>query len=55
MAAFRAEERTDSLGSEAPPRPEDVADLVRVLEALEPLSQESAPRPRLGAAAAFWA
>jgi hypothetical protein len=64
MAVFRLQDRLEGLGAEtpveplgrsAPQRPEDVADLVRVLESLEPLAKEPPRRSGLGAAAAFWA
>ncbi len=63
MAVFRIQDRLERLGAEAPSealgcaapqRPEDVADLVRVLESLEPLVEESPRRPGFGAAGAFW-
>ena len=48
---------TEALGRSAAQRPEDAAALVRVLQSLEPLAEDSARRPArgLGAAAAFWA
>ena len=64
MAVFRSQDRLEGHGAEtpaevlgrsAPQRPDDVADLVRVLESLEPLAEDSRRRPGLGAAAAFWA
>ncbi len=63
MAVFRLQDRIEGLGDKAPAepldrsapqRPEDVADLVRVLESLEPLAEDSLRRSGLGAAAAFW-
>ncbi len=63
MAVFRLQDRLEELEAEAPVeafghpaprRPEDVADLVRVLESLEPLAEDTPRRTGLGAAAAFW-
>ena len=65
VTAFRPQDKIDRLGAEAlgealsrsaPRRPEDAAALVRVLESLEPLSEDSARRPSRGlaTAAAFW-
>lgn len=66
MVAFRSQDKVERLGREAlsealsrsaPQRPEDAAALARVLEALEPLAEDSPRRPSRGlaAAAAFWA
>jgi len=55
LEGLRAETPVESLGRSAPQPPEDVADLVRVLESLEPLAKESPRRSGLAAAAAFWA
>ena len=66
MTAVRPQDRIDRLGAEtltdaldraAAQRPEDAAALVRVLQSLEPLTEDAARQPSRGlaAAAAFWA
>ena len=64
MAVFRLKDKlvgheteapAEPLNRPVPQRPDDVADLVRVLESLEPLAEDTPFRPRLGGAAAFWA